>query len=153
MEWNEPISPQSLVDQINDEGEAFGLCAVVDEEMGAVFACEVEPAPEAYFGLADCSREGPGRRLATVDDEHPLSAVFGNRIQAGEVNPLERYHRHDEQLAKKKALASEAHAHDFRSTMARSMRGGAIFYDGMLADGATNRKARRIREALRKRGR
>lgn len=152
MEWSEPISPYSLVDQINDEGAAFGLCADFDEEMGRVFVCETEPQTEVCFGFGDCSRAAPGRRLCSVDDEHPFSAVHGNRIFAGEDNPLERYHRFDAMMAKKRQEKSDGTREEFISVQSLKLRGGARYWAGMNTDLATNRRARRIREALRRAG-
>lgn len=152
MTWEAPISPQTLVDEIDREGAPHGLCGYVDEEMGAAFVCEVEHAPESYGGLSDCSRMGVGRRLMAVDHEHPMMAVMANRILPGETDPAERYRMLDAQIARRKQRQSDDQAAEFKSVMARSMRGGAIFHGGTLTDGAANRQARRIREAMRRRG-
>ena len=151
-EWDEPISPASLVEQIDREGREFGLCAEYNERAQAVFVCEREPQTEGGWGTADCSRMGRGRVLVAVDDEHPLSSVFGSRIGPGEVDPGRRHKVHAELQAKRAAEQSEAFDRAVKDDMRRRLRGGAIFYGGQLADSAANRQARRIRQALRRRG-
>lgn len=150
-EWAEPISPASLVEQVNAEGAEHGLCGFYEERAQTVFVCEREPQTEGGWGIADCSRMGRGRILASVDDEHPLSAVFGNRVMPGEVKPGDRYKRFEEAQAAQARDVSEQTAREIKDNMARRLRGGAIFYGGQLADTEMNRKARRIRQSLRRR--
>lgn len=151
VDWADPISPQSLVDQINEQGEGRGLAADYDVEMGRVFVCEVVPRVEEHGGMGAFVDEAPARRLCSVDDAHPFSAALGCRIDAFFAErPAQRYDIAEERKKRADAAVSEAHAHDFKSVMALRFRGGARFWNGMESDLVMNRAQRRANEAARR---
>jgi len=152
--WTDPVSPDSLVEQIDKEAASFGLCAEYDPDMGVVFVCETEPKPEARYGLGDCSREAAGRRLMGVDDAHPLAQVFGHRILPGEVKPGERFDRYHETKERTAEQIKAESRKDIVSAMRLRLSGGARFYGGMLDLTQEYRKAKaqRLIDRLRRGG-
>lgn len=152
-EWDLAISPQSLVDQVNAEGEAWGLRAEYDPEAQRVFVCEVRPGCDVQDGLGDASGEQL-RRLCSVTDVNPFSAVLANRIQPDELIGAQRGRvaRHDAKVEKQRAADSEAQLHEFKAATKVRRNGGAIFWGGMNRDLEQYRRARRVREEMRRRG-
>lgn len=104
MEKDSPISVRSLERQINREGERWHLVADIDEDFG-VGVAEVIHRAEVHHGLGEIVRDGRWR-LCTLSDEHPFSAVLGNRIRNGETDITHRYkeRRRREKIAANKAL-------------------------------------------------
>jgi hypothetical protein len=152
-EWDLAISPQSLVDQIDEAGCAWGLRGEYDPEAQRVFVCEVMPAADCSGGLGDSGGQHL-RRLCSVDDAHPFSAVLANRIHALELVGAQRQRmvRHDETQQKIKDNESEAHAHQWKAATNLRRRGGAIFWGGMNEELEQYRRAKRVRDEMRRRG-
>lgn len=149
--WDLPISPQTLVEQINREGAPWGLVGEYDEAMQRVFVCEVVPSVEDTPIGVDGTTTNL-RRLCSVDDVHPFGAALANRISNHEaVRPqairVERFREAQERAA---AAMMEAHANEVKAATRLKRRGGAMFYDGMGELLYRNRKQRRIEEAMRR---
>lgn len=154
-EWDLPISPQSLVDQINREGAAWGLVGEYDEAMQRVFVCELRPQVDESYGLTECTGESGTRRICSVDDEHPFSAALAMRISNHEaIRPAEtRHNAYKAQKAAQEQKMLDDHAAEVKAaTKLRVAKRGAMFWPEMNRDLIANRKARRIREAMRRRG-
>lgn len=152
MDWDFALSPQGLVDIIDEEMGEFGLKGVVDEDMERVFAAELEPFCWSNFGMGDVlPDELPGRRVCSMDDNVSVASVLHLRIQPGEVKPSERYHRYRDAEKKDGARAIHDRVSEYMSATALKRRGGARFYGGMNEILTLNRKQRRALEAQRKR--
>lgn len=153
-DWDLAISPQTLVDQINQEGKAWGLRGEYDPEAQRVFVIETVPGCSFGGGLGDSSGEDTSRRLCSVDDAHPFSAVLANRIHALEVIGAQkkRMTADDERKQKEKDAASRAHAQQWFEATALRRRGGARFWAGMNEDLSAYRRAKRLRDEMRAKG-
>jgi hypothetical protein len=156
LSWSLPMAPQSIVDEINEQGALLDapVGAEYDEEMGRVFICEVVPRVEVVGGVGFHVDEAPVRRICSIDDAHPFSAAIGLlKIQPHlAARPQQVYENHDANQKREAKRQSDDHRAQFTSVNALKFRGGARYWSGMENDLAANRKARRIREALRRRG-
>jgi hypothetical protein len=151
--WELPISPQTLVDEVNEAGEPWGLVGEYDDEQERVFVCEVRPAVERGWGILDATIEDTSRRLMSVDHVARFSNVLRNRISAIEApDPATRFHRADMQRKKREAELAEAHKKQWESATRLRRQGGIRVYSGMEKDLWAFRQARRMREEIRKRG-
>lgn len=151
-EWEHPISPQTLVEQINTEGAVWGLVGEYDEAAQTVYVCEKRPEVTAENGVAYVEEGAELRRICSVDDAHPFSAVLANRITNVEaIRPQEGRNRlFEERQAAHAAAQLEAHAHEVKAATRLKRNGGAMFYDGMGELLYRNRAERRLREAIRR---
>lgn len=83
-----PISRASLVRQIEREGKRWGLVPHDDPDM-PIGVADMLHAAEVRAGLGEVTKAP--RRLRTVDDEHPFSAVLQNRVHNGETDLARPY--------------------------------------------------------------
>ena len=142
--WDAPISPATLVEQITREGEPWGLVPYYDVARGKVFVCEVVHDGDSHGGVYE-STEGPHRIIASVDDEHPFSAVLANRLQSGETDLAARAREFDRLQKIEDERASEAHEREIKRRW--RVRDQII----SLPTGIVNRQTRRAARAIERR--
>lgn len=144
--WDAPISPTTLCEQVAREGEPWGLVPFYDEARGKVFVCELVHGGESRGGIYE-DTEGPYRIIASVDDEHPFSAVLANRLQHGETDLAARAREFDRlQALEEKRFEDERDAELRRRWRMRNQLVS-------LPSGIVNRQVRRAARAIARRAR
>lgn len=144
--WDAPISPASLIEQVRREGEPWGLVPYYDERRGKVYVCEVVHAGDSRGGIYE-DAEGPHRIIASVDDEHPFSAVLANRLHNGETDLAARAREYDRLVAAEQKRIDDARDAEIRARW--RVRNKLV----ALPTGVVNRQARRAARAAARRAR
>lgn len=152
-EWDLAISPQTLVEQINEAGADWGLVGEYDEAAGRVFVCEKSPHAEVCYGVADATETVANRRICSVDDVATFARALANRVTNFEAKAPQATRVAEGKRRQQAAIDAdtEAFRHDIKSSMRLKLRGGERFFLHDASAEYRNRRERRIAEAVQRR--